>query len=318
MPHTTREASRLQKHLVQVPARWTDDQTKFLRFSFPSCPTIMPTATAACGHEDGLSEVRWQLAKQRFSFRHSAIAELLTSPTCPFKSSNNLIFQFGRREQPLNCVVLSPRNAHQRKVRISAFVDEGCIRRTRLLNAKSPRQRQALRLDQYHPYITALLIAVAQAQDDREESGYVTVSCPIPLLLYVLYSESSRLPFCSPEIAQRKTSATSTSTQRRFRSPYSTSSNGLSPSFLHMIPFQSHVFRYPLSHSNRFANVSSRQCPARRRVTWSISGWQYIVRCLFWYESGCSGLNSRYKTTFAASHRDHPWPLSTDLKRRSR
>ncbi|KAH6974756.1 hypothetical protein EDB80DRAFT_866000 [Ilyonectria destructans] len=176
MPHTTREASRLQKHLVQVPARWTDDQTKFLRFSFPSCPTIMPTATAACGHEDGLSEVRWQLAKQRFSFRHSAIAELLTSPTCPFKSSNNLIFQFGRREQPLNCVVLSPRNAHQRKVRISAFVDEGCIRRTRLLNAKSPRQRQALRLDQYHPYITALLIAVAQAQDDREESGYVTAS----------------------------------------------------------------------------------------------------------------------------------------------
>ncbi|KAL2755575.1 hypothetical protein ACRALDRAFT_1064366 [Sodiomyces alcalophilus JCM 7366] len=99
MAHVT-AASRLRKHLVQILKRWTDEQTGFRRFSFPSCPADMPISTTPCGY-----------------------------------------FRFGRHGQLLECVVLSP----------------------------------------------------------------------------------------------------------------------------YMIPCQSHAFRYQLSHSDRFANVSSRPCPARRQ-----------------------------------------------------
>lgn len=64
------QRSRLQKHL-DIPARWTDDQPNFLRFSFPANPPGQATPSLSPAK---LERIRRALRTHHWGNRHFAIA----------------------------------------------------------------------------------------------------------------------------------------------------------------------------------------------------------------------------------------------------
>lgn len=102
-----------------------------------------------------------------------------------------VFFRYRRRRHfaKLNCLVLLPSRIDPRKANVAAYVDEGRIHYSRALTATTESQFQAVNSRVCHPYLAALLIALAQ---DRRR-GYekrVTVLSPSPL--------SSRVPLLTP------------------------------------------------------------------------------------------------------------------------
>ena len=123
------------------------------------------------------------------------LANLLSSPCSKMLP---LRFRRCRRFAEIDCVVFSPRQTHPRKARVAAYVDEGCIYYFQQRTRSCPTQ--PIKPREYHPYIAALLIALAQTTYRGEEVDHVEVGLlvtPLPCMLTiqetsVLFSENPR------------------------------------------------------------------------------------------------------------------------------
>lgn len=103
-----------------------------------------------------------------------------------------LRFRRRRRFTRVKCVAISPRQTNLSKAGVAAYVDEGCIYECQL-RMRSSRPRQPIKPREYHPYIAALLIALAQATYNGEDVDYVEVGllpCPLPFAVLIIREAS--------------------------------------------------------------------------------------------------------------------------------
>ncbi|CAI4215953.1 unnamed protein product [Parascedosporium putredinis] len=156
MSHDCYQKSQLDKRLLKVPARWTDEQLDFLRFLFPESSTPAPAPEGAL----------------KLQPRGYPEARLFSAPPPSSQPGEKLALLFQRRRLFFDCVVLPQLDSSGQEIRFLAYADEWHIILQKNL-ARKYHEHQSLRRDNYNPYIAALLIAIAQAHDDRE-APYIT------------------------------------------------------------------------------------------------------------------------------------------------